>query len=64
MRQLLTRDLESLGRLRWNLHMQREIIDILRIYAEQRVERTLRSWSMGNLIRDVGQHDDDGRDGQ
>lgn len=62
MRQLLTRDLAKLGSLRWNLHMQKEVIEILRIYSEHRVERTLRSWSMGDKLRDVGQHDEDGKD--
>jgi len=62
MRQLLKSDLDKLDRLRWNSVMQQEIMGILQIYAEQRVEKTLRSWNMGRTIRGVGENDEGDRD--
>lgn len=59
MRQLLVGDLTKLDRLRWNPWMRQEILETIRIYCEQKFERGLLSWQMGNQVRDdVGQHSD------
>lgn len=64
MRQLLQADLTRLDRLRWNTRMRTEIKDALQAYCEQKFERSLRSWGVGNLIAEnVGQHND-GKEGK
>lgn len=52
MRQLIRADITKLDRLRWNDWMQKEIIETLRIYLEQRFERPLKAWRMGSLMQD------------
>ncbi len=50
MNRLLSGDLAKLDRLRWTVWMQQEIRETLQIYCEQKLERRLRSWSVGKSL--------------
>lgn len=50
MKRLLSGDMAKLDRLRWNNWMQQEIRETLQIYCEQKLERSLRSWSVGKSL--------------
>ena len=64
MRQLIRVDITKIDRLRWNTWMEQEILETLRLFLEHRFERSLKSWRMGNLMRnDVGQTID-GKEGK
>ncbi|MFZ3100969.1 MAG: DNA repair protein RecO [Desulfitobacteriaceae bacterium] len=50
MKRLLSGDLAKLDRLRWTTWMQQEIRETLQSYCEQKLERSLRSWSVGKSM--------------
>jgi DNA repair protein RecO (recombination protein O) len=50
MNRLLNNDLDKLDRLRWPAWMQLEIRETLQNYCEQRLEKHLRSWSIGKSL--------------
>ncbi len=50
MNRLLNNDLDKLDRLRWSDWMQQEIRETLQNYCEQRLEKHLRSWSIGKSL--------------
>jgi DNA repair protein RecO (recombination protein O) len=50
MNRLLSNDIDKLDRLRWPVWMQKEIRETIQSYCEQRLEKHLRSWSIGKTL--------------
>lgn len=50
MNRLLINDIDKLDRLRWPDWMQQEIRETIQGYCEQRLEKHLRSWSIGKTL--------------
>ncbi|MGI6119707.1 MAG: DNA repair protein RecO [Desulfosporosinus sp.] len=48
MRQLMRAEITKIDRLRWPAWMQREILETLRLFVEQKFERPLKSWRLGS----------------
>lgn len=56
MSRLLQGELDKLNRLRWNQWSKKEILDTLLYFCEHTLEKSLKTWSMGSRLVNVGQN--------